>query len=91
VGFPRAILADELAETMLFGRKDKHDGRGSAGSVSPAYARWRDKLAVAVRQYTGLSYVMLDHESLVGLMTVVFVKNEVKGRVTDASITTVKR
>ncbi|KAJ9125430.1 hypothetical protein QFC22_000391 [Naganishia vaughanmartiniae] len=34
---------------------------------------------------------MLDTESLVGLMTVVFVKSDLKSRVTDASITTVKR
>lgn len=76
---------------MLFGRKDKHDGRGSSDSVSHAYGRWQDKLSIAVRQYTGVPYVMLDKESLVGLMTVVFVKSDFKSRVTEASITTFKR
>lgn len=76
---------------MLFGRKDKHDGRGSADNVSHAYARWQEKLTSAVRQYTGSQYNMLDTESLVGLMTVVFVKSDLKSRVSDASITTMKR
>lgn len=76
---------------MIFGRKDKHDGRGSANNVSHAYVRWQEKLSSAVRQHTGTAYTMLDTESLVGLMTVVFVRNDFKGRVTDASITTMKR
>ncbi|KAJ9109144.1 hypothetical protein QFC21_000472 [Naganishia friedmannii] len=93
-GFQEVIDLNDrklAAKTMLFGRKDKHDGRGSADNVSHAYARWQERLSSAVRQYTGTQYNMLDTESLVGLMTVVFVKGDLKSRVSDASITTMKR
>jgi hypothetical protein len=36
-------------------------------------------------------YIMLDAESMVGLMTVVFVKSSLKGSLRDVAVTTIKR
>jgi hypothetical protein len=78
---------------MLFGSKSKQDGRGSADGVSPAYRQWQEKLQIAVRMNTPpeCNYTMLDSESLVGLMTVVFVKSSLRDSLRDVAITTIKR
>lgn len=76
---------------MLFG--NKINGRGSSDHVSRAYRDWQDKLQLAVRMNTppDCNYTMLDAESMVGLMTVVFVKASVKPYLSDVQVTTIKR
>lgn len=78
---------------MLFGSKSKQDGRGNADGVSRAYRDWQDKLQMAVRMNTPpeCNYTMLDTESMVGLMTVVFVKSTLRDSLRDVAITTIKR
>jgi hypothetical protein len=78
---------------MLFGNKSKQDGRGNTDNVSPAYRDWQDKLQLAVRMYSPADcvYHMLDAESMVGLMTVVFVKTSLRDSLRDVAITTIKR
>jgi hypothetical protein len=78
---------------MLFGSKSKQDGRGNTDGVSRAYRDWQDKLQMAVRMNTppDCAYTMLDAESMVGLMTVVFVKSSLRDSLRDVAITTIKR
>ena len=78
---------------MLFGNKSKQDGRGNTDGVSRAYRDWQDKLQMAVRMNTPpeCGYTMLDAESMVGLMTVVFVKSTLRDSLRDVAITTIKR
>jgi len=82
-----------VLETMLFGSKSKQDGRGNADNVSRAYRDWQDKLQMAVRMYapSESGYTMLDAESMVGLMTVVFVKSSLRASLRDVAVTTIKR
>jgi hypothetical protein len=86
-------LSRNIVETMLFGSKSKQDGRGNTDSVSRAYRDWQDKLQMAVRMNTppDCAYTMLDAESMVGLMTVVFVKSSLRDSLRDVAITTIKR
>lgn len=82
-----------VLETMLFGGKSKSDGRGKSDAVSSAYRHWQEKLysAVRVNMPPGCGYTMLDAESLVGLMTVIFVKSSIKDTLGDVAVTTIKR
>jgi len=82
------------AKTVLFGGKNKTDGGKNAGDkISSAYRLWHEKLVSAVRlaMPSDCPYVMIHSESLVGLLSVVFVKSEMKASMKDVALTTVKR
>jgi hypothetical protein len=81
-------------ETVLFGGKNKTDGGKNAGDkISSAYRLWHEKLVSAVRlaMPSDCPYVMIHSESLVGLLSVVFVKSKMKASMKDVALTTVKR
>ncbi len=81
-----------MIETVLFGMKSK-EGKGLADNVSGAYRLWQDKLAQGIRQImpADCPYTLLYSESLVGLLTVVFVKSSLLSGVQDAAVVAVKR
>lgn len=79
---------------MLFGGKMKLDGSKSTGDkISSAYRHWQDKLVSAVRlaMPPTCPYVVVHSENLVGLLSVMFVKSELKPTLRDVSLTTIKR
>lgn len=79
---------------MLFGGKMKLDGNRSTGNkMSAAYRHWQDKLVSAVRLAMPPTrpYVVVHAENLVGLLSVIFVKSELKAALRDVSLTTIKR
>ncbi len=82
------------AETVLFGGKNRLDGSKSSGDkVSHAYRHWFEKLVSAVRLAMPplCPYVVVSSENLVGLLSIVFVKSEMKASVKDIALATVKR
>ena len=56
-----------------------------------AYRQWMDKLQAATDRLTASDYIKIHSESLVGLLTCIFVKASERDRLRDADITTVKR
>lgn len=92
-GFQEVIpLTDKklTAKTLLFGGNKKEAGSGD--KVTMAYRHWIDKLSQALRSgLPGTQYIKVHSESLVGLMTCIFVKASEKDSLRGLDITTVKR
>ncbi|ORX38593.1 Endonuclease/exonuclease/phosphatase [Kockovaella imperatae] len=92
-GFQEVIpLTDKklTAKTLLFG--NKKDVGASNDKVSVAYRMWTDKFTQVLRMvYPDQQYIKVQSESLVGLLTCVFVKADERNALRDVQICTVKR
>ena len=66
---------------------------GLLETVSGAYKKWKDHLALAVRTAMpkDVTYCMTHSESLIGLFSCIFVKNKERPTFDDISVTTIKR
>ncbi|KAH8105418.1 Endonuclease/exonuclease/phosphatase [Cristinia sonorae] len=77
---------------LLANKKNAADG-GISQKVSTAYKKWFDRLVLAVRvaMPTETPYTVIHSESLVGLLSVIFIKVSERNSLKNIGITTVKR
>ena len=79
------------AKSILLGGKKKQDD-GLSEKVTGAYKRWYDRLILAVKSaMPSEGYVVVHTENLIGLFSCIFVKSQLKERLKDVSISTIKR
>ncbi|KAF8128132.1 Endonuclease/exonuclease/phosphatase [Boletus edulis] len=80
-------------KTVLLGGKKKGDEGKLNERVTSSYKRWYDRTIQAVKlaMPLDLPYTVIHTESLVGLLTCMFVKNTARPSLKDAAIATVKR
>ena len=81
-----------MAYNVLLGASGKKKADdGPLETVSGAYKKWEDHLALAVRTAMpkDVTYCLTHCESLIGLFSCIFVKN--KEKLDDVSVTTIKR
>ena len=81
------------AKTVILGGKNKSPDGSLSQKVTTSYRKWYDRLVLAVRlaMPTDSPYTVVHSESLVGLFTLVMVKNTERIKLNHAEITTVKR
>ncbi|BGP45853.1 hypothetical protein JCM10450v2_001688 [Rhodotorula kratochvilovae] len=94
IGFQEVIdLEDKklTAKSMLMGKKKATDGKMS-DSISSAYRQWHDKLVQAVRlnMPPETPYTVVHVADMIGLFSLVFVKNSEVPRLRDVAHITVK-
>ncbi|KAK2879980.1 hypothetical protein FQN49_000706 [Arthroderma sp. PD_2] len=77
------------AKSFLKGKKKDADKE----TMSRQYRVWKDYLALCIREHmpNSESYVLLHTASLIGLFTCVFVKQDVRERISNVSAAEVKR
>ena len=80
-------------KTVILGGKNKSPDGSLSQKVTTSYRKWYDRLVLAVRlaMPTDSPYTVVHSESLVGLFTLVMVKNTERIKLNHAEITTVKR
>ena len=81
------------AKTVLLGNKKKAPDGSMSEKVSRSYKMWYDKLVLAVRlaMPPDCPYTVVHAENLVGLFSLVLVKQSEKAGLKDSTITTIKR
>lgn len=81
------------AKTVLLGNKTKTADGGISQKVTTAYKKWFDRLVYAVRlaMPANTPYTVIHSENLVGLFSVIMVKNTERNSLKNTAITTIKR
>ena len=81
------------AKTVLMGNKNKNPEGTLSQRVSTAYKKWHDRLVLAVKlaMPPDEPYTIAHNESLVGMYSLIFVKNVEKIKLRQAASATIKR
>lgn len=81
------------AKTVLLGGKSKTPDGTISQKVTTSYKKWYDRLVLAVRlaMPPTTPYTVIHTENLVGLFSIIFVKNTERNSLKNVSITTIKR